>query len=137
MGFLLDRMALTAAAHPGILGAAARGESSPLPGELLGEGGDRDRGWASSGSADAVELEVEFLMVAFSAAVNTTPTERIRQVCACGVVFFFVRCVHMADVFSLGLQERVDRCLSRIAPQVYGCTFLLFGETWSHLKYVT
>lgn len=82
MGFLLDRMALTAAAHPGILGAAARGEPSPIPGEMgLGEGEGRGWGGASSGSADAVELEVDFLMVAFSAAVNTTPTERIRQVC--------------------------------------------------------
>ncbi|CBN79564.1 conserved unknown protein [Ectocarpus siliculosus] len=75
MGFLLDRMALTAAAHPGILGAAARGET-PHSGGSSGEGGVG--GWASS-SADAVELEIEFLMVAFSAAVNTRPAERMRQ----------------------------------------------------------
>lgn len=82
MGFLLDRMALTAAAHPGFLGAAARGESLPAAGEL-GEGSG-DGGWANSGgSADAVELEVEFLMVAFSAAVNTTPAERMQQVHTC------------------------------------------------------
>ena len=110
MGFLLDRMALTAAAHPGILGAAARGEPSPLPREMgLGEAGDQ--GWgASSGSAGAVELDVDFLMVAFSAAVNTTPTERIRQVCApargCVGLPFVVACV-----FGLGWPpgERVDR----------------------------
>lgn len=75
MGFLLDRMALTAAAHPGILGAAARGEAR-RPDGVSGEGG-----WDNN-SADPVELELEFLMVAFSAAVNTTPEERLRQVCA-------------------------------------------------------
>ncbi|CAN0124890.1 unnamed protein product [Ectocarpus sp. 4 AP-2014] len=75
MGFLLDRMVLTAAAHPGILGAAARGET-PHSGGSSGEGGGG--GWASI-SADAVELEVDFLMVAFSAAVNTRPAERTRQ----------------------------------------------------------
>ncbi|CAN0428523.1 unnamed protein product, partial [Hapterophycus canaliculatus] len=89
MGFLLDRMALTAAAHTGILGAAARGEeeASLCSGGFEDGSGGRG-GWgdssgssgSSGGSADAVELEVEFLMVAFSAAVNTTPAERIRQV---------------------------------------------------------
>eukprot|EP00903_Cladosiphon_okamuranus_P011178 g10549.t1 len=78
LGFLLDRMVLMAAAHPGIIGAAARGEASPVPGDSgFGEGGVM--GWAGGGSADTVELEVEFLMVAFSSAVNTTPTERMRQ----------------------------------------------------------
>lgn len=87
MGFLLDRTALTAAAHPGILGVAARGET-PRP-----DGASEEGGWDSN-NADVVELEVEFLMVAFSAAVNTTPEERLRQVCAktrCGCCGF---CAH-------------------------------------------
>lgn len=72
-------MALAAAAHPGFLGAAARGEAPPGGGEgsgleVSGSGGGR---WSS---AETVELDVGFLLVAFSAAVNSTPTERIKQV---------------------------------------------------------
>ncbi|CAM9333401.1 unnamed protein product [Laminaria digitata] len=83
MGFLLDRMALSAAAHPGILGAAARGELSPrgcsADGGGFGGGGEGAGGGGWAGGADGVELDLGFLMVAFSAAVNTTPTERIQQ----------------------------------------------------------
>lgn len=84
MGFLLDRMVLTAAAHPGILGAAARGETLSSHG-VSGEGDGYEGGGGRGGgdgwtSVDAVELDLGFLMVAFSVAVNTTPAERIQQV---------------------------------------------------------
>lgn len=88
MGFLLDRTALTAASHGGILGAAARGQALAVAGGGLGEsgggggaygdgGGGEDARWRD---ADVTELDLRFLMVAFSAAVNTTPTERIQHV---------------------------------------------------------
>lgn len=84
MGFLLDRMALSAAAHPGIIGAAARGEV--LPRGVSGDGGsyEGEGGGVAGGDGwtgvDGVELDLGFLMVAFSAAVNTTPAERMQQV---------------------------------------------------------
>eukprot|EP00904_Undaria_pinnatifida_P008329 jgi/Undpi1/4626/HiC_scaffold_18.g07980.m1 len=83
MGFLLDRMVLTAAAHPGVLGAAAGGEKSSFHG-VSGEGDGYEGGGGRGGgdgwtSVDAVELDLGFLMVAFSVAVNTTPAERIQQ----------------------------------------------------------
>lgn len=98
MGFLLDRMALAAAAHPGFLGAAARGEALPrgeaeaadggdMAGAGFGEGAAGGSGWMD---ADAVELDLGFLMVAFSAAVNTTPSERIRQVRVLCLVTVFI-----------------------------------------------
>lgn len=92
MGFLLDRAALTAAAHGGILGEAARGQASsavtPQGGLVGGGGGEGGGGGAYGegedgrwrGEADVMELDLRFLMVAFSAAVNTTPTERIQDV---------------------------------------------------------
>ncbi len=109
MGFLLDRMALTAAAHPGILGAAARGESWPafgLGGEAAGAGGWDSGSGESGGAAGPVELEVEFLMVAFSAAVNTTPAERIRQ-------------VRVSVLLCVGERVRLSFVVVRLVAQVY------------------
>lgn len=50
--------------------------------DFRADGGGGRGGW-STGHGDATELELDFLMVAFSSAVNTTPPERIRQVCSC------------------------------------------------------
>lgn len=98
-GNLLDRLVLTAAAHRGFLGAAARGEPAPAP-SLVASGvsrtgglgndvglAERGGGWGGGpdDTASAVtaggeeELDLDFLMVAFSTAVNTTPAERIGQ----------------------------------------------------------
>ena len=90
---------LAAAAHPGILGAIARGEASLQNG--MGDGGSMLRehvhvdGGDDGRALELLELDLGFLMVAFSAAVNTTPTERIEQVLNIFIYIFVFRYVRL------------------------------------------